>query len=491
MKIDVKAADAREHAAEILVVFAYDDLELYHGLSKFALEEGFKGKLFDSRVVKPPAGFKAKRLILAGLGKRADATDYSVFGAAGRAAQIAKELEAKAVTFEVPGTASTKIEHAARALCEGVLYAIYSFEEFKSKDKEEQPKHKLETLEILATSAEDVSPIKKHAEEAQAIIGSVNFARDLANCPANLKRPPEIAERIRKRLTADGVRCRVLGEGEIRKLGMNGIIGVDQGSSSPPRLLTLEYGKKAAGKKTLCLVGKGVTFDSGGISIKPSRGMDEMKMDMCGAAAVAGAISAMARLKLPVHVVGVMPFVENMPSGTAQRPGDIIRAMNGKTIEVLNTDAEGRLILADALAYAEKTFKPDYIVDIATLTGAVQVALGKHASAVLGNDEKLISAVIDAGESVHERCWQLPLWDDYKEMVKGKFADVKNIGSETGDAGTITASAFLSNFVTPEAKWAHLDIAATAYGDISKPFTRLGASGVGVRLFIDLAKRLV
>jgi len=490
MKLEVKSADAREHATEVLVVFAYDDLELYHGLSKFALEEGFKGKLFDARVVKPPSGFKAKKLILAGLGKRASADDYAIFGAAGKAVQMAKELEVKTVTFEVPGTAGTKAEHAARAMCEGALYALYSFDEFKTKDKEEQQKKKLEMLEILATSPEDVSSIKKHAEEAQAIIGSVNFARDLANYPANLKRPPELAERIRKRLSADGVHVRVMAEAEIRKMGMNGILAVDQGSSAPPRLLTLEYGKKAQGRKTLCLVGKGVTFDSGGISIKPAKGMDEMKMDMCGAAAVAGALSAMARLKLPVHVVGVMPLVENMPGGTAQRPGDIIRAMNGKTIEVLNTDAEGRMILADALAYAEKTFKPDYIVDIATLTGAVQVALGKHASAVLGNDEKLICSVIEAGEAVHERCWQLPLWEDYLEMVKGKFADVKNIGSETGDAGTITAAAFLASFIPENTKWAHLDIAATAYGEISKPFCRTGATGVGVRLFVELAKRL-
>jgi leucyl aminopeptidase len=376
------------------------------------------------------------------------------------------------------------------ALTEGALYALYSYEEFKSKDKDDAKKKKLETLELLCPASEDAASVKKSVADAHILIDSVNFARDIANCPANLKRPPELAERIRKRAVADGVRVKVFDDKALRKLGMNSLLGVAQGSSAPARFVVMEYGQKEKGKHTLCLVGKGVTFDTGGISIKPSRAMDEMKFDMCGAAAVAAAIGAMARLKMHVHVIGVMPIVENMPGGNAQRPGDIVRAMNGKSIEVLNTDAEGRLILADALAYAEKTFKPDYIVDIATLTGAVSVALGRHATGVMGSDDWLIHRIIDAGDAVHERCWQLPLWPEHMDMVKGKYADVRNIGSDSGEAGTITGAAFLANFVSEDAKWAHLDIAATGWNDATKPFQRSGATGVGVRLFVELAKRV-
>jgi leucyl aminopeptidase len=272
---------------------------------------------------------------------------------------------------------------------------------------------------------------------------------------------------------------------EMERLGMWALVGVARGSQEPPKLIMIEYKGGPAGEPPIVLVGKTITFDTGGISIKPSENMEQMKDDMSGGAAVLAAIQAAARLKLPVHVIGLLPATENMPSGTAQKPGDIVKTLSGLTIEVINTDAEGRLVLADALTYATR-FKPKWLVDIATLTGACGVALGKHAIGLMGTAPKLVAALKEAGEATGERTWEMPLWEPYYDQIKSSVADVQNVGGRYG--GTITAGAFLSKFVG-DAPWAHLDIASTAWIDEPRPYTPKGVTGVGVRLLIEFLSR--
>ena len=496
MKVEVKLGDVRENNSDVLVLFSYEDLDMMQGMAKIAKEARFKGEKSETKLVHPPSSFKCKHILLTGLGKRDKVGSHDVYLAAGRAAQEARSEEFKSVAFLPPETAATKIEAPARQVCEGAMAALYKFDQFKSKkgkeegEDEAKEEKEIERIEIICPFESDGGRIKHEVEEARIMGECVHMTRDLVNYPSNLKRPPVLADRIRQQVSRHGIRCGVLDEHAMRKKGMESLLGVASGSGAPPRLVTLEYGKKREGKPTLCLVGKGITFDSGGISLKPSKGMDEMKGDMAGAAAVAGALMAIAQLRLPIHVIGVLPLSENMPDGNAQRPGDIVRAMNGKTIEVLNTDAEGRLVLADAIAYAEQTYKPDYLVDIATLTGAVIVCLGRHATGLLSNDDALRKHVIAAGEKVHERCWALPFWKEYRDMVKGKVADVKNVASESGEGSTITAAAFVASFLNEKTKWAHLDIAGTSYSESGKPFGQVGATGVGVRLLTELARRL-
>jgi len=280
--------------------------------------------------------------------------------------------------------------------------------------------------------------------------------------------------------------CKVLGQKELIKEGCGALLAVAQGSEREPQMIILEHNGGEKGKAPVALVGKGVTFDAGGISLKPGEKMDEMKMDMAGGAAVIGTMLAVALLKLPINVVGVVPAVENLPSGTAYRPGDILTSLSGQTIEVLNTDAEGRLILADALTYV-KRYQPELVVDLATLTGACIIALGHHATAVLGNDQKLIDSLLAAGEASGERLWQMPLWDDYDSLIKSDVADVKNVGGRA--AGTITAAAFLKKFAS-DFRWAHLDIAGTAWRDQNQPYIPKGGTGVGVRMLVAFLQKL-
>ena len=329
----------------------------------------------------------------------------------------------------------------------------YVFAQFKTKPDN----HSFNKMVFGISSKRDVA--KKACQDGQKIADGIKLTKDVANLPSNVCTPSYLADqakdlaKIHSKLT-----CKVLDKAALKKEGMNTLLAVAQGSNEAPKLIILEY--KNGGKSApVVLVGKGVTFDSGGISIKPSKDMDEMKYDMCGAASVLGTISAVAELDLPINVVGIIPSVENMPSGTATRPGDIITSLSGQTVEILNTDAEGRLILCDALTYAER-FKPDVVIDIATLTGACVVALGSPATGLLGNNDALIQDLLKAGETSGDRAWQLPLWDEYQDQLDSPFADIANIGGREG--GTITAACFLSRF-TGKYNWAHLDIAATAW----------------------------
>jgi leucyl aminopeptidase len=315
----------------------------------------------------------------------------------------------------------------------------------------------------------------------QIIARATAFARDLANGPGNEVTPAFLGQTALALGERLGLKTMVLDKPQLIEQGFGGILAVGQGSANEPRFIVMEYGSADQGP-TICLVGKGITFDTGGISIKPAEKMDEMKMDMSGAAAVFGAMQAVAELQLPLHVVGIVCAAENMPSSTAYRPGDIIRTLSGKTVEILNTDAEGRIVLADGLFYAQR-YQPAAIVDLATLTGAIMIALGPHAIGLMGNNQELANRLIAAGEATAERVWQLPLWDEYREAMKSEIADLKNTGGRYG--GAITAAGFLAAFVG-DYPWAHLDIAGTAW--VEKPhraYQSRGATGVGVRLLVE------
>ncbi|MEJ2636197.1 MAG: leucyl aminopeptidase [Calditrichia bacterium] len=316
---------------------------------------------------------------------------------------------------------------------------------------------------------------------------SVNLARRLAETPSNLMTPARFADEVKSLSERYGWHPEILEKHELEENNFGALLAVARGSENPPVLAIARYQHPEA-RKTLALVGKGVTFDSGGISIKPSRSMEEMKYDMCGAAAVLGALQAISLTGLPVNAVAAMPLVENMPSGKAVRPGDVVKSFSGKTIEIINTDAEGRLILADTLSYVEKNYKPDYIIDIATLTGAVVVTLGNLAAAVFSGDPNLLETLKEASGLSGEKIWELPLWDEYRESLKSKIADIRNVSAKPG-AGSITAAMFLKSFVEATA-WAHLDIAGTAYGMPEKSYRPEGATGFGVRLLWYLADLL-
>src|SRR3990167_1496177 len=378
---------------------------------------------------------------------------------------------------------AVKLEDVAFLISQTIDLATYKFDRYQTKE-ELKPKRTVESVEILFSQLSKKKEMTQMIEEGRLIAGAVNFARDLINEPGNRLQPRQLADCARDLAKESGLRSEVLGIAELKKNNMNGILADAQGSHQSPQLIVLEYGVSHKRNGTICLVGKGVTFDSGGISLKPSGGMEKMKCDMSGAAAVLGTMKAISKLKLKIHVVAVIPCVENMPGGGAQRPGDIIKMHNGKSVEVINTDAEGRLILADALSYT-KRFNPKSVIDLATLTGACSVDLGDRAIGLMGTDPKLVDQVRKAGERSGERCWELPLWDEYADLIKGHHSDLLNAGS--GQAGTIVGGMFLKEFV-PVKSWAHLDIASTAWTDANKPYHVKGGSGVGVRLLVELLK---
>ena len=374
------------------------------------------------------------------------------------------------------------VEPKDLSLAEAAYLADYRFDKYKSRQKEESVPPDL-TIEVLIQKESDVEKLTPQIRRHRAIAEGVLLARNLINEPGNVLNPPKLAAEAQAMAKKKKLTCKVLGKADLQKLKIGGILAVNRGSTHPPALIILEHGAKYKNKGTICLVGKGVTFDTGGISLKPPKDMDKMKYDMSGAAAVIGTMGILADLNIPRHVVGLAPAVENIIAVDPQRPGDIIRMFNGKTVEVLNTDAEGRLILADALAYCEK-YHPKAILDAATLTGMALHTFGEHAIALMGNDQKLIDRVQKAGEETGERCWQLPLWEDYRSQIVGHHSDLCNIGGPYG--GTITAGMFLKEFIPEKTSWAHLDIAGVAWASQSRSDCVRGATGAGVRLFTYL-----
>ncbi|HLA25661.1 MAG TPA: leucyl aminopeptidase, partial [Patescibacteria group bacterium] len=386
----------------------------------------------------------------------------------------------------VPEIDSIDGKDLGQIVSETAILSTYEFSQYKKND--EKKKTVLKEICVLANK-DNLGAIRSGGEIGEKIALAASLARDLANEPANIVTPATLANEAVKMAKQNGIKYKILEIKDMKRLGMGALLGVAKGSDEPAKFIILEYHPKFKIQSskfkipTIVLVGKGITFDSGGISIKPSQSMDEMKYDMAGGATVIGAMQAAAQLKLPINLIGLIPSTENLPSGTAQRPGDIVRAMNGKTIEVLNTDAEGRMILADALVYAKK-YNPDAVIDFATLTGAIVVAIGEHASGLFSNNEKLEKNLKKAGEDTGERVWPMPMYDEYFEQIKGDLADIKNVGGKEG--GPSTAAKFLEQFT--DFPWAHLDIAGTAWTTKPKPYRPKGATGVGVRLIIEFLK---
>ena len=449
----------------------------------------FEGKLNQTLSLPTLGKLGFKRVLLVGLGKESEFTLNRIRQAAGKTATTSRDLGAKTFSADVYGLEVEGLDpaEAGRAFVEGLLLGSYQFNQYRTQDQDKRKS--LDGVVLLAEDKAQSDMLKKAIASGEAIGQSVCFSRDLVTTPANDMTPSILAEQARKMAEEVGLTCKILNEKDMAKLGMGALLGVAQGclKDEPPRFIILEHMPNGTKEAPLVLVGKAVTFDSGGISIKPSEGMEKMKYDMAGGAAVIGAMRAIASLNLPINVVGLVPATENMPSGDAIHPGDVLKSLNGLTIEIITTDAEGRLILADALAYAER-YKPAAVVDLATLTGACVIALGNHAIGLMTNNDEFGERVRAAGERAAERAWKLPLWDEYAEQIKSDIADIKNSGGRPG--GTITAASFLSKF-TKNYPWTHLDIAGTAWDDKGKPHVPKGATGVGVRLLVELAKDFV
>jgi leucyl aminopeptidase len=439
----------------------------------------FRGTFGSSIVVYTLGRGPMKKIMLLGLGKREKFTDESARICAGKAARKAQELGIKEFSMlQFPNLDEGLVE----AMTEGIALALYSFDKYKEA---KEPASKIEEVTILINS--DSPRFQSVVEKANIIVDAVNFARDIGNLPPNDCPPAHLAS-IAISLAQDyGIKARIMDRYELENMGMGGIVAVGKGSNNPPKLIVLEYtGANDPQQKPYLLVGKAVTFDTGGISIKPSEKMDEMKFDKCGGCTVLAIVRAIASMKLAVNVVGIVPSVENMPSATSYRPGDIIRMYNGKSVEVLNTDAEGRMILADAIAYGIVTYGPKAVIDLATLTGAAIIALGANVAPLIGNNKQLADRLRKLSDKTREKMWELPLYDEYYEQIRSTYADIKNIGGRPG--GAITAAAFLSNFVN-DVPWVHIDIAGTAWtqeGTHEKSYNHRGATGFGVRTLVKM-----
>jgi leucyl aminopeptidase len=436
----------------------------------------FSGKKDESALLYPSG--PAQRVLLVGLGRPDESSRAGLRRAASAASKRARTIGVPRAAFHLPveGLGTLTAAEAGQAIGEGLAQGAWQYSEMKRPPEEKKPS--LERIDVLAPA--DTDALTRGHRIGAAIGAGQTVARGIQVLPGNVCTPSFVARAAEEIATRHGFGVTVLDKAGIAKEGMGALMAVAQGSVEEPRFIALEY--KGADGAPVVLVGKGVTFDTGGISIKPAQNMEDMKYDMSGAAAVLGTFEMLGRLTPAVHVVGLIPSTENMPSGTAVKPGDVITSLSGKTIEVINTDAEGRLILCDALTYARR-YQPACVLDIATLTGAIVVALGHTASGIMGTDDRLVEEVRGAGERAGERVWPLPLWDEYRDLMKSDIADVKNAGGRP--AGSISAGWFLREFVDGGFPWAHLDIAGTAYTDREDATRVKGPTGVGVRLFSE------
>jgi len=432
------------------------------------------GRLGQTLLLHNLPNLPSERVLLVGCGKEKEFSDARYRDVTAKAVAALKDTGATEATsylteLEVKGR---DIAWKVRQAVEMTEAALYRFDRLKSKP--DNHRRALKRVVLAVPKRSDLGTGEQAIHEAQAIAAGMKLARDLGNLPGNVCTPTYIADQAVELGKQRGLKVTVLDEPQMRELGMGALLSVARGSRQPPKFIILEYRGGKEGEAPIVLVGKGITFDAGGISIKPAANMDEMKFDMCGGAAVLGTLLAVAELKLPLNVIGLIPSCENLPDGDANKPGDIVKSMSGQTIEVLNTDAEGRLILCDALTYAER-YQPAMVIDIATLTGACVIALGHHASGLFSNNDQLARELLTAGKYTYDRAWQLPLWDEYQKQLDSNFADMANIGGREG--GAITAASFLARY-TKNFKWAHLDIAGTAW----KTGKEKGATGRPVPL---------
>jgi len=493
LEIKVIAGDITHIEADAIVVSLFEgeqlngaiaavDKALDGAITRLTSRGGIKGKFGEVSIIHTLGKLSAGIMAAAGLGKRQDFTLDKVRGVAGESCRSLRKLNCHKIATIVHGAGcGIDPEASAEAIVEGSLLGLYSFAKYKKPEYED-----IKEILIVDREEDKLPGLERGSYKGKVIAEATSLARDMVNEPANCMTPSRMAEVAKEIAGKSNLEINIFDSSDMEAMGMGALLGVSKGSSQAPKLITLSYKGDETSESAIGFIGKGVTFDSGGISIKPSEGMSEMKDDMAGGAAVMAALSAIAQLKPKVNVVGIIPATENLPSGSALKPGDVIKAMNGKTIEVVSTDAEGRLILADALSYAVKRgLSP--LVDLATLTGACRVALGTEYSGAFGNDQELIDKVLGAADRAGEKLWQLPMPEEYKEQNKSEIADIKNTGDKYG--GAITAALFLAEFAdnTP---WVHLDIAGTASSSKESGYIVKGATGIGVRTLIELALSL-
>lgn len=488
--LELKSIDLKKVKTETLIIPVCEDRDIHDDrmiaflITRAKKLKEFKGDKGEEVIFYTPPEVKADRVIFMGLGKLKELNAESLRAFAGKAVKKCINMDLPEVLIASPSAKKIKMEMPLplEAIIEGAYLGNHLFDKYKDEKKHSS----LKKISFLVKPDVAKSSGKILKSIANICEGTI-FARDLINTPSNDKKPEQFTKIIADTAKKENLKVKIFDEKELKRKKFGAMLAVAAGSESKPRMIVLEYNPKDA-KKTVALVGKGVTFDSGGINLKPTGSLEEMKSDMSGAAAVAATLIALAKLKLKIRVVGVIPVVENMPSGNASRPGDIVKSYSGKTVEILNTDAEGRLILIDAVSYVVKKYKPETLIDIATLTGACVVALGEKIAGVFSSDDELAQSIISSGEKTYERCWHMPLPGDYKEDLKSDFADLKNIaGSRWG--GAITAALFLSEFVG-DTRWAHIDIAGPSYMKKGNAYCGVGGTGFGVRLFCDLLEKL-
>jgi leucyl aminopeptidase len=495
MEIKVIAGDITKTEAGAIILGVFEgvkrpsgdliivDKALAGAISRLISQGEVKGKARELNIIHSLGRLPAARVALAGLGKGEELSLDGVRMVVGEACRLLQQKEVGDAAAAVLGGGGLALDDIAQAMTEGALLGSYSFRRHMTEKAEHG---ELKRLTIVVADKSQLNSLRQGSEKGRVLAEATRLARDMVNEPANYMTPSNMAKIATGLAKSYGLKLEVLERGQMKKLGMGALLGVTQGSQQPPKFIVLRYRGVASSQVDLALVGKGITFDSGGISIKPSEGMGEMKGDMAGGAAVMAAISAIAQLKPKLNVIALAPCAENLPGGEALKPGDVLTAMNGKTIEIISTDAEGRLILADALSYAAK-LGARRIVDVATLTGACHVALGDDCSGVLGNNQGLVDKLIAASTASGELMWQLPMYEQAKEQIKSEVADIKNIGGKWG--GAITAAHFLAEFVgnTP---WVHLDIAGTFLSQKERGYLVKGATGVPVRTLANLALSL-
>jgi len=493
MEIKVEKGSSEKFPCELLLLFSFEspeplegpiksvDLEWKGFLSILISQGDFKGELFQCRLIHTQGAIPARRVLLTGLGKKEEFDLEKWRGAASKAGQFIRDSGIKQFAFQIKPFKGLSEEELTESFVTGLLLGAYQFNEFKTLERDKI--RKIEETVLLGETEQETSRIGQGLERGRIISNAVCLARDLANAPSNQVTPNALAEKSREIARNQGLGIEVLDLSEAETMGMGAFVAVAKGSQEPARFIMLEY-NKGKGLDTIVLVGKGITFDSGGISIKPAERMEQMKADMSGAAAVLGAMEAASKLQLPLHLVGIIPATENLPSGKAYKPGDVLKTLSGQTVEVISTDAEGRLILSDALTYSLR-YKPKAIIDLATLTGACVIALGDYVMGLFGNDETLLKRIEEASAKSGEKAWRFPLWNEYFEYIKSDVADFRNVGTRA--AGAIIGGIFLSKFVE-KTPWVHLDIAGPAFVEKERPYIPKGGTGVGVRLLVQLLR---